>query len=71
MLATPAHIPIGGNMILEVALMDLGWFCLVMSIRSLAPSNLTRKLLTVMAIYVMIEILFHYWMEAFVARYIF
>lgn len=54
-------------MIPAVALQDLGWLVVVLTVRQYAPSVFTRRLLTAMATYVLVETLFHYPMETAVS----
>ena len=55
-------------MIWYVALQDALWFLVVLGIRSKAPTPFTRKLATVMAVYVVIEFFFHVPMEHVAGR---
>jgi len=54
-------------MIPAVALQDAGWLLLVLATRAFAPTTWSRKLLGVMAAYVCLELVAHYWMEETVA----
>ncbi len=46
-----------------VVVIDLLWLVVVMGLRHYAPTTLTRRLLTVMVVYVALETTCHWYME--------
>lgn len=52
------------SILIDVVVLDLLWLAAALTLRAVAPTPLTRKLLTALALYIGVETAFHVPMEA-------